>query len=150
MDPLRIRWERLVEQGQTCPRCHSTEEELEQAISTLGQALTPLGIEVILERASLSAEQFAQDPLRSNQIWVNERPLEEWLGGTVGQSPCCDVCGPADCRTVELEDQIYEAIPADLIVKAGLAAALEMLTATPRPSCCKGRAPGAPQPRCRP
>lgn len=138
MVTLRIRWERLVENGQTCPRCRSTEEELEQAVATLRQALGPLGLEVLVEKEALSEAQFARNPLRSNQIWLNGRPLEEWLGGTVGHSPCCDVCGPADCRTVEVDGQVYEAIPADLIVKAGLAAALEMLGAAPRPSCCSG------------
>jgi len=148
MDILHIRWQRLVEDGQTCPRCRSTEEELEQAASTLRQALSPLGIEVLLEKEALSAAQFAQDPLRSNQIWLNGRPLEGWLGGTVGHSPCCDVCGPADCRTVEVQGQAYEAIPADLIVKAGLSAALEMLSAAPRSSCCGSPPSGSSQARC--
>ncbi|MGC8839052.1 MAG: DUF2703 domain-containing protein [Anaerolineae bacterium] len=150
MQTLHIRWERLVENGQTCPRCRSTEEGLEQAVSTLRQALGPLGLEVVLEKEALSEAQFAQNPLRSNQIWLNGRPLEEWLGGTVGQSPCCDVCGPADCRTVEVEGQVYEAIPADLVVKAGLAAALETFGRSPRSSCYGGSDPAAPSTRCCP
>ncbi|MBC7131250.1 DUF2703 domain-containing protein, partial [Candidatus Bathyarchaeota archaeon] len=30
MGTLRIKWQRLVSDGQTCPRCGSTEEELER------------------------------------------------------------------------------------------------------------------------
>lgn len=149
---LHIRWERLVaDDGQTCPRCHSTEGELEQAVSTLRRALGPLGLEVILEKEALSDAQFAQDPLRSNRIWLNGRLLEDWLGGTASHSPCCEVCGPAECRTVEVGSQVYEAIPADLIVKAGLAAALEILDAAPKPPCCgRGSLPEASQSSCCP
>ncbi len=150
MRTLLIRWERLVEGDRTCPRCRSTEEELEKAISTLKRALGPLGIEVLLEKEALSDAQFSQDPLRSNRIWLNGLPLEEWLGGTVGHSPCCDVCGPAECRTVEVGGQVYEAIPADLIVKAGLTAVLEILGTAPRTSCCSRGSPSeeGPTPCC--
>ena len=39
---LKIKWQRLIFEGETCPRCGSTEKELEEAISTLRQSLTPL------------------------------------------------------------------------------------------------------------
>lgn len=123
MNTLKIRWQRLVSGGQTCPRCGSTEEELEKAISTLKQSLTPLDIQVVLEKDEISFAEFKKDPLRSNQIWLNDRLLEDWIGGKVGQSPCCDVCGPSGCRTVGVGGEVYEAIPADLIIKAGLLAA---------------------------
>jgi hypothetical protein len=136
MKTLKIKWQRLVSEGETCPRCGSTEEELKKAISTLKQSLIPLGIEVVLEKAELSVAEFKKDPLRSNQIWLNNWSLEHWIGGKVGQSPCCDVCGPSECRTVVVEGEVYEAIPADLIIKAGLLAASQLLSAETNKSSC--------------
>jgi hypothetical protein len=124
---LTIKWQRLLSDGQTCPRCGSTGDEVDKAVATLRQALTPLGIVVVLEKGELSMAEFRQDTLRSNEIWIAGRLLEDWLGATTGQSECCDVCGPNDCRTVGIGETVYEAIPADLIVKAGLLAAAQLL-----------------------
>jgi hypothetical protein len=120
---LRIKWLRLIFSGETCPRCGSTEKEVEKAVSALRQSLTPIGIEVILEKEEISLAEFKKDPLLSNRIWINNRLLEDWIGGEVGQSPCCNVCGHSECRTVEAEGQVYEVISANLIIRAGLIAA---------------------------
>lgn len=124
---LTIKWQRLLSEGQTCPRCGSTEAEVEKAVMVLGQTLEPLSIEVVLEKGGLSIEQFKQDTLQSNMVWINGRLLEDWLGAQTGQSECCDVCGPNDCRTMDVGGEVYEVIPADLIVKAGLLAAAQLL-----------------------
>ncbi len=136
MKTLKIKWQRLVSAGETCPRCGSTEDELEKAISTLQQSLKPLGIEVVLEKRELSVAEFEKDPLLSNQIWINDKLLEEWIGGEVNQSPCCDVCGPSECRTLGVEGEVYETIPADLIIKAGLVAASQLVSTETSESCC--------------
>ncbi len=137
MNALKIKWQRLVVDGRTCPRCGSTEEELDKAVYTLKQYLNPLGIEVLLEKEELTFAEFEKDPLKSNQIWLNERPLEDWIGGKSGQSPCCDVCGPSQCRTIEIGEKVLEAVPFDLIVKAGLLAALELIDKGANKSCCE-------------
>lgn len=137
MKVLKISWQRLVSDGQTCPRCKLTEKELEKAISTLKQSLIPLGIEVVLEKDELSVAAFKKDPLKSNQIWFNGRSLEDWIGGKVGQSQCCDVCGPSECRTVGVGGEVYEVIPADLVIKAGLLAASQLLSPESDKSCDK-------------
>lgn len=124
---LRIKWKRLISGGETCPRCGSTGEELGKAVSTLRQSLSPLGIEVVFEKEGLSVAEFKKDPLQSNRIWINDRLLEEWIGGGVGHTPCCDVCGPHDCRTVEVGGRVYETIPAEIIIKAGLSAAAQLV-----------------------
>ena len=51
---VKIKWKRLTSKGETCPRCGSTEQEIEKAISTLKQSFAPLGIEVILEKEQIS------------------------------------------------------------------------------------------------
>ncbi len=135
---LKIKWQRLIVEGETCPRCGSTEKELDEAISNLRQSLAPLGIETVLEKEELPVSEFKKDPLQSNRIWINNRLLEEWIGGDVGHSPCCDVCGPHECRTIEVKGQVFEVISADMIIKAGLTAASQLFISRKSEPCCEG------------
>lgn len=127
MKTLKIKWQRFVYENETCPRCSETEKEIEEAFSSLKESLEPLGIEVLLEKEEIPFERFKENPLESNRIFINDIPLEEWIGASVGTSPCCNVCGPYECRTIETEDQKYETIPKNLIFEAGLAAALKLI-----------------------
>ena len=128
MQTIRIVWQRLLSlQGQTCDRCAATELALQQAVEALQQVLAPLQIQVELHRQAMTLEQFNQDPQASNRIWIADKPLEEWLGAGTGSSPCCSVCGDAQCRTLECGNQSYDAIPPQLIIKAGLLAAAQQL-----------------------
>jgi anti-sigma factor RsiW len=143
MKILSIKWQRLVHGGETCPRCGETGEEVKQAVEALRERLAPLGLRVTLETAELDMAAWQADPDQSNRIWVAGRPLEDWLEGEVGHSTCCGVCGDADCRTLELEGQTYEAIPAALIIQAGLQAASWLLSAPGTCGC------GGPVGTCR-
>ena len=120
---LFITWQRLISKGNTCPRCSSTEKELDKAIMQLKEKLNPLGFEVILEKRELTLEEFNKNPVQSNKILFNGRLLEDLIGVGTGQSQCCSVCGDKECRTVKTEKESYETIPTDMIVKAGIAAA---------------------------
>lgn len=123
---LHIHWQRLVENGQTCPRCGDTEKVLLETTKRLKQALRPLGVKVELHTTQMNRQDFARDPLQSNTIHINHRPLEQWLDAATGQSPCCDVCGPNDCRTLLVDGQEYEGIPSELIIRAALLAAASL------------------------
>lgn len=127
MMELRIVWQRLVENGATCPRCGSTGAEVERAYKKLRKALKPLGIGVVLETREMGQAAFRADTSQSNRIWIAGKPLEEWLQAETGQSPCCDTCGDAQCRTVRIGSSVYEAIPEALIIRAGLLAAAGLL-----------------------
>ena len=85
--------------------------------------------------------------MRSNRILIEGRSLEDWLGGEVGQSPCGSCCAEigeeVECRTVKVDGTTYEVIPAELIVRAGLQAASELVQAPPPTPCC----PGSAEPR---
>jgi len=78
---LEIKWRRLMSGKETCPRCGSTEKEIDKAVSALGRSLGPLGIEVRLTKEALSVPEFKKDPLQSNRILINGRLLEDWIGG---------------------------------------------------------------------
>ena len=124
---LPIVWQRLITNGETCPRCAGTASEVERAVTQLAEVLRPLEIEPTLETRELDEAAFEAAPDESNRIFVAGRPLEAWIGATQGASECCSVCGTNQCRTVELDGKSFETVPASLIVKAGLAAAVEML-----------------------
>ena len=129
MKTLIIRWQRLVnERGETCLRCGETGDILEKAFEKLKKTLAELDIVVALEKETLDFTLFTKDPLQSNRIWIGGRPLEEWLGASVGKSQCCDVCGDSGCRTISTGQNIFETIPEDLIIRAGLLAAAELFT----------------------
>lgn len=129
---LSIRWQRLVVNGhETCPRCRDTEAELDEAVERLKRSLASSNVRVDLEKVALDKATFEADPLASNRIWIAERPLEDWLDASVGKSPCCESCEDAECRTVRVGTEVYEAISSDLIVRAGLRAA-SSLRASPQ------------------
>jgi hypothetical protein len=128
MTPLHIVWQRLVDsRGQTCNRCGDTYEALQSAVTKLKAALAPLGLEPVLETKVINEELFKGEPSESNRIWIEGRPMEEWLDATVGASRCCSVCGESECRTIEVEGAVFEAVPEELILKAALIAATRAL-----------------------
>jgi len=138
---LKITWQRLVdEKGQTCQRCGSTEKELQKAFQSLKKSLAPLGIRVALEKKTLDPATCAKDISQSNRIWLGEQTLEEWLDAQVGKSLCGFCCAElgdqVECRTVEVEGQVYETIPAKLIIRAGLLAAADLYEEPSTKSCC--------------
>lgn len=127
MKKLTIKWQRLVnETGNTCPRCSDTGDTVETVFKKLEQSLSKLNIEVELIKETLDFSIFTKDPLQSNRIWIGGKPLEEWIGATVGKSQCCDVCGDAECRTISTDQNTFEAIPENLIIRACLMAAAEL------------------------
>ena len=136
---LPIHWQRLVSpEGETCPRCAATGDEVQRAVLILTQALPPLGIQPELEITEIDASSFRANPAESNRITIADRTIEDWLGGHTGGSRCCSVCGDADCRTVEVDGVSFETIPERLILKAALLASAALLDEAPDEalSCC--------------
>ena len=124
---LHVRWQRLAdEKGQTCGRCGSTEKAAEDAVRKLRRSLKPIHVDVVLQMISINLAEFSKDPLSSDQIWVADKPIEEWLQAKVGQSPCCGACGDSECRTLTVDGKTYESIPTELIVRAGLLAGAQL------------------------
>ncbi len=81
MKTLVIEWQRLLdEQQKTCPRCSSTEQEVENAVNSLKQDLAPYEIDVTLWKTALDLATFKKDVLQSNKIVIAGKKLEEWLG----------------------------------------------------------------------
>ncbi len=148
MKTLKIKWQRLISDGDTCPRCRATGEELKKAVSSLKESLKPLGLTVVFDKEELSVAEFKRAPIQSNMIVINSQPLETWIDGKVGESQCCDVCGPNDCRTTTVEGKTYEEIPAELIIKAGLIAASSIIGNEVSESCCDNKPSGRSNSSC--
>lgn len=128
MKELTITWQRLVDvAGSTCPRCAGTQQEIHRAVERLRSALQPLGVRPVLETREIDPATFLAQPDQSNRIWIGGRPLEELLGARSGTSTCCDACGDAPCRTLEVDGARHEVVPQSLLVRAGLIAASRLL-----------------------
>ena len=141
MKVLTIQWQRLVDEGgKTCERCSSTGSNVHKAYSILQKSLAPLDIEVKLKEKGLDPVACAKDIMESNRIWINDRPLEEWLNAGVGRSSCgsCSdkVGNDTDCRTIIMKENTYEDIPVELLLKACLLAASELMDTESQASCC--------------
>ncbi len=142
MKPLPILWQRLVSpEGKTCDRCSATYQEIQRAIATLTLSLRPLGIKPTLKIKEIDERTFKASPSESNRIWIAGRPMEDWLGASVGSSRCCSVCGTSECRTVEVEGTTFETIPEELFLKAALVASSHLLSVGR-----ESRAPGGQRP----
>ncbi len=129
MKTLVIEWQRLLnEKKKTCPRCNSTEQEVEKAVLILKKDLASFGIDVMLRKGTIDPATFRKDVLQSNKIVIEGKILEDWLGAKTGKSKCCETCGEAECRTVEYDDQTHEVIPSDLIVRAAFIAASQVFS----------------------
>lgn len=149
---LAVHWQRLTDQsGRTCERCGATQTEVRLATAMLRRCLRPLNMKVTLEETPITSESFARDTSQSNRILLDDRPLEDWLGATAGMSPCGSCCQQigrnVECRTLTVGCRTYEAIPAALIVRAGLLAAEAALAKEPEGKpCCPGAGPSAERP----
>lgn len=127
MKTMTVEWQRLIANGKTCDRCACTGGAAEAAFDKLKRCLIEVGIDVLLEMRALDKPAFEANPLESNRIRIDGTTLEQWLDGSTGQSQCCGPCGDTECRTITVDSKTYEAIPEELILRAGLLAAAEKL-----------------------
>lgn len=120
---LEILWQRVAVGAQTCERCGDTGAGVRRAAERLREKLAPRGIVVTLAEKILPPQAVAE----SNRVFFNGLSVEELLGAEVGMNhcrSCCELLGaPTDCRTLRLDGREYEALPEELLVRAGLLAA---------------------------
>ena len=128
MKTLTIRWQRLVnEKRDTCERCEATGDSIQSAFNKLKRSLAEIDIQIRLEKEAIDFSTFTKDPLQSNRIWIGVKPFEDWIGAAVGKSQCSDECEGSECRTLIVDKKSYEKLPENLIIRAGLLAAAEIL-----------------------
>ncbi|MEM7145340.1 MAG: DUF2703 domain-containing protein [Verrucomicrobiota bacterium] len=128
---LKIRWKRLVvgEEEKTAPEFASAESALDRSVAALKKALTPLGVEVILQKAGVTQAEFDKDPMISNRIWINGAALTTYLPESKVGSVRDEESGNL-YRTVSFAGGQFRDIPPQLIVHAGLIAAADSVKET--------------------
>lgn len=124
---VKFRWQRPEDRaGPACERCLRTGREIASAVAKLREALRPLGMEV----PALEISEAAYGPLEANRIWINDRPVEDWLHADVGRSTCCGAAGKHECRALYINGRRYEVVTEELLLKAALLAAASLLAPT--------------------
>jgi hypothetical protein len=111
-----IEWQRLVQQGRTCERCHDTGATLRRVVRELNTRCSKAGVRFRLKTIRLTASRMAD----SNVILIDGEPLEQLAPGVRVTKTDCPSCGeligqPAQCRAVVADGRTHEAVPAELI-----------------------------------
>lgn len=123
MKTLDILWQRVTVGAETCERCGDTGASVRQAVGILRAELAALDIAVVLTEKALPPFAVAE----SNRVFFNGESLEELLGAQVGMNncqSCCDMLGAqTDCRTLIVDGREHEALPEELLLRAGRLAA---------------------------
>jgi len=140
---LTIAWQHSPEkEGTKCEKCLAKKAEIQKAYESLKNSLPSLGIQVALTEEPVKTMSCGMVLSQSSKICIGGRMLEEWLGAELGPGTCGKGCtrapGEAQCVSLKLEGETYEVVPADLIVKAGLVAASDMLGPKSSKPCPKG------------
>lgn len=124
---LVIKWQRLMYNGETCPRCSDTEKEIKKAIDALKKICENSNIKLKFKKEKITKKEFEKNPLESNRIFINNKPIENYINAKTGKSKCCNICGNTDCRTIIVKKNQFEVISSDIIIQAALTAISEIL-----------------------
>jgi len=115
---LEIEWRHFAVNGATCERCGDTGEALRSVVEELRREFAPVGVKIHLTETILDKTRIAE----SNEIWMNGRRIEDLLATGV-ISTDCPSCGTLAgestcCRAIEIGNERYEEIPAEMIKKS--------------------------------
>ena len=135
---LVIRWQHAVCQNDNpCERCINTPIEIQRAFDDLKSSLAGLGITVTMEEKKIKDHD--------DRLFINDHDVIDLLKGERTKTACAncfdDKGNPRTCTSLKLGEDVFEVIPAELIIKAGLVAASELMTAAPEPPCGEKKTP---------
>jgi hypothetical protein len=112
-----IEWRHLELGGITCERCSLTGGSILDVLEELQPYFRQKNITARFRETILPDSQIKE----SNQVMINGILLEEYLSDArVVQTPCCSCAcltgqDEAECRAIDVGNERYEAIPADLL-----------------------------------
>jgi hypothetical protein len=114
---LEIEWKHFAIGDATCERCGKTGDALREVIDELRNEFAPAGVKINLTETLLDKTRIAE----SNEIRMNGVLVEDLLAAGV-VSTDCPSCGTLAgestcCRAIEIGNERYEEIPAELIKK---------------------------------
>ena len=140
---LTITWHNSPEkEGKKCDNCLVKKDEAKKAYESLKTSLSSLGIQVVMKEEKAKAAACGMVISSSCGVTIAGKPLESWLGAEAGKSGCgsgkgCGAGGASQCASLVLAGKTYTVVPADLIVRAGLIAASEMIGPQSSKTCPK-------------
>lgn len=109
-------------EDETCERCNGTIEAVRAAARDLQGMLLPLNVRVTLVEHAVSADEIE----RSNTVFINGRPVEEWLGAeriATDCPSCSDLVGASVCcGAVSVNGRTQESYTTEQIRDAAFAA----------------------------
>ena len=115
---LEIEWKHFAVGDATCERCGNTGEALRIVIEELRREFTPAGVKINLTETLLDKTRIAE----SNEIRMNGILIENLLAAGVVSTDCpsCNnLAGESTCcRAIEIGNERFEDIPAEMIKKA--------------------------------
>ncbi len=82
-----ILWKRLVTMGRPVRVAAIPAVNLKRRVNKLRIVLHPLGIEPLLQTEEIDEATFKTNTAESNRVWIQGRPLEDWLGADVRHEP---------------------------------------------------------------
>jgi hypothetical protein len=115
---LEIEWKHFAVGGETCERCGKTGDALNIAVEELRRGFASAGVKINLTETLIDKTRIAE----SNEIRMNGTLIEDLLPASVSATDCPS-CGTLTgestcCRAIEIGDERYEDIPAEMIKKA--------------------------------
>ncbi len=115
-------------EGTLCEPLRQTSETLNTLVIELGAKLARMGFPVTLENVSSNGEPEKNNMVTMECLEIDfpETPLDEILGFQASARPCecASGTGPEKCRTIEIGDDSYQAVPPGLIADGLLRVAL--------------------------
>lgn len=101
----------------TCDRCSLTGSAIREVLDQLEPYFRETNVVAWFRETVLPDSRIDE----SNQVVINGIPLEEYMSDArVVQTPCCSCAcitgqDEAECRAIDVGDERFEAIPADLL-----------------------------------
>lgn len=119
---VSIEAHRIMLDDHACDRCG---ESVSSALTVARQLEMELAAyNIVVDYVEIAVEPSAH--AQSNRVFVNGRPVEEWVGGeTIWTTcpSCTDIFGEvACCAAIRVGDAMYDSVPPDMIRRAALEA----------------------------
>ena len=115
---LEIEWKHFAVGDTTCERCGNAGEALKDTVEELLREFAPAGLKINLTETLLDKTRMAE----SNEIRMNGMVIEDLLAAGVVSTEfpsCSTLAGESTCcRAIEIDNERFEDIPAEMIKKA--------------------------------
>lgn len=128
---LVIQWQKAdTDACLACTNSGATEKDIRQAFDKLTRQLAAKGIRVELVEKKAVTDTTVPETA-TGQMWVGDVPVETWLGANT-QSRICSACPAGKYgkghlhKSLILDGQVYDPIPVELMVRAGMNAARQL------------------------